>query len=308
MMTTWLDRYEKGEFQFTGLVDPNDATVVTPQATVNYGYNWFSLSDGPATVRTPTYNKFFSVSVFDMKHNVPAVIVNPAKPILIHRPGQDLPAGDFHRVELETDQGLILTRMVVVENLDEVMALSTKILMEGGKGDMTRNVQRFSSETETKAHTVIDAVVAYVNPDDAFGKVSGDVSFLDLAAGVKLGQLGTPSDTVRYGTILADDEGQPLKGEATYRVTVPGGLHLDEGYFSLTLYGADNQLLIPNDQGIYDRTSFSSDANEDGSYTLTLSPSGEGQNGIPTGKDFYGVLRAYMPTPEASMKVSVTKQ
>lgn len=308
MMNAWLKKHEKGTFHFTGLVDPTDATVVTPQATVNYGYNWFSLSDGPAIINTPKYDKFFSVSIFDMKHNIPDVIVNPDKPILIKRPGQKVPKGDFHIVSLETDQGLALVRMVVVNNLDEVNKLSKEIVMEGGKGDMTRNVQRFSPETEKKANAVIDTVISFVNPDDAFGKVSGDVSFLNLAAGVKLGQLGTPPDTVRYGTILTDDEGQPLKGDATYVATVPAGLSEESGYFSVTLYGTDNKLLIPNDKQVYDQTTFSADPNEDGTYTLTFSPSGEGKNGIPTGKDFYGVLRAYVPSPGAVMKVDVKKQ
>ncbi|MEX0330262.1 MAG: DUF1214 domain-containing protein [Puniceicoccaceae bacterium] len=308
MMNTWLENNEKGTFQFTGLVDPEEGTVVTPQATVNYGYNWFSVSDGPAVIRTPRYDKFFSISIFDMKHNVPAVIVDPEKPILINRPGQIIPDGDYHIVDLETDQGLVLVRMLVVDNEEEVMELSSKIVMEGGKGDMARDVQRFSKETEVNAHTVIDAVISYANPDDAFGKVSGDVSFLDLAAGVKLGQLGTPKDTVRYGTILTDDAGQPLNGEDTYIVTVPAGLHKEGGYFSVTLYGADNKLLIPNEMNRYDRTTFSSEPNTDGTYTLTLSPSGEGKNAIPTGKPFYGILRAYVPNPDASMRVFVKKQ
>lgn len=308
MMEAWLEKNEKGTFQFTGLVDPTDSTVVTPQATVNYGYNWFSVSDGPAIIKTPRYDKFFSVSIFDMKHNVPAVVVNPEKPILIKRPGQQIPDGDFNIVTLETDQGLVLTRMVVVNNLDEVVNLCKEIVMEGGKGDMTRNVQRFSHETERNAHAVIDTLISFANPDKAFGKVSGDVSFLDLAAGVKLGQLGTPPDTVRYGTILADDEGQPLKGDATYIVTVPDGLHKEGGYFSVTVYGVDNKLLIPNDRKIYDRTSFSAEPNKDGTYTLILSPSGDGKNGIPTGKDFYGILRAYVPNANAVMKLSVKKQ
>ena len=75
-------------FKFSGLVNPSDTTVVTPQATVDYGYNWFSLSNGPAIVTTPRYDRFFSVSVFDMKHNIPAVIVNPERPVVIVRPGQ----------------------------------------------------------------------------------------------------------------------------------------------------------------------------------------------------------------------------
>jgi hypothetical protein len=308
MMNAWLEKNEKGTFQFTGLVDPSDATVVTPQATVDYGYNWFSISDGPAIVRTPKYDKFFSVSIFDMLHNIPAVIVNPDKPILIKRPGQKVPDGDFDVVELETDQGLVFTRMVVVDDMDEMRELSKSIVMEGGKGDMNRDVQRFSAETEKKAHVVIDAVISVVNPDDAFGKVSGDVSFLNLAAGVKLGQLGTPSETVRYGLILTGDDGAPLNGKDTYIITVPAGLYKEGGYYSVTVYGTDNKLLIPNDKKIYDRTTYSSEPNKDGTYTLTLSPSGEGKNGIPTGKDFYGVLRAYVPDPGAVMKVKVEKQ
>ena len=308
MMNTWLEKNEKGSFKFTGLVDPSDTTVVTPQATVDYGYNWFSISDGPAILTTPTYDKFLSVSVFDMKHNVPAVITNPAKPILLKRPDQAVPAGDFEVVELETDQGLVLTRMVVVDNLDAVVASRSQFQLQGGKGDMQREVQQFSSETTKNAQAVIDTVISYLNPDEAFGRVSGDISFLDLAAGVKLGQLGTPADTVRYGAIMVDDTGAPLRGDATYTLTVPSGLYNPGGYFSVTLYGTDNKLLIPNDLKIYDQTTFSSEPNQDGTTTITLSPSGGGKNGIPTGKDFYGVLRAYVPAPGAIMKVKVQKQ
>ncbi len=105
MMTAWLASHEPGTFSFSGLVDPNDATVITPQATVDYGYCWFSLSEGPAVVRTPTYDKFFSVSIFDMNHNVPAVVVDPKRPILIVRPGQEVPEGDHEVVTLEDRPG-----------------------------------------------------------------------------------------------------------------------------------------------------------------------------------------------------------
>lgn len=157
------------------MVDPSDATVVTPQATVDYGYCWFSLSEGPAVVDTPQYDKFFSVSVFDMVHNVPGVIANPTRPILLIRPGQEVPEGDFEVVELETDQGLVFTRMVVVDNLDEVRALSASIPMTGGSGDMHRPVQRFSPGVERAGLAVIAAAIPFLNPDIAFGKKSGDV-------------------------------------------------------------------------------------------------------------------------------------
>ncbi|MGV6849654.1 MAG: DUF1254 domain-containing protein [Marinibacterium sp.] len=210
MMTAWLKDHEPGTFSFTGLVDPTDATVITPQATVNYGYNWFSLSDGPAIIRTPQYDKFFSVSIFDMKHNIPAVIANPDLPILLIRPGQPMPLGEFNIVELETDQGLAFTRMVVIDNLDEVMDLSKQIVMEGGKGDMHREVVKFSPNSEKAGLAAIEAAVPYLNPDVAFGYKSGDIGDLTLAGAVMLGQLGTPRDSVRFGTILAASQASAM--------------------------------------------------------------------------------------------------
>ena len=308
MMNRWLKKNKPGSFYFTGLVDPSDTTVVTPQATVDYGYNWFSISEKPAIIYSPSYDKFYSVSIFDMRHNIPAVVANPTKPILVKRPGQTIPEGDFTVVELETDQGLVLTRMVVVDNFDEVKKLRKSIKMDGGNGDMHRSVQRFSDATREKGERVIDAIIVDINPDVVFGKTSGDVSFMNLAAGVKLGQLGTPVDTVRYGAFMTDDQGKPLNGKDTYVVSVAPNLVKQGGYFSVTLYGVDNKLLIPNKQKRYDRTTFSATPNDDGSYTLILSPSGEGRNGIPTGKDFYGILRAYVPEENANMKVSIKKQ
>ena len=308
MMTAWLEKHQPGTFSFTGLVDPDDATVITPQATVDYGYCWFSLSDGPAIVRTPGYRYFFSVSVFDMDHNVPAVVVHPTKPILLTRPGQPIPEGDFEIVELETDQGLVFTRMVVVDNLAEVEALRAGITMEGGEGDMHRPVARFSAAVEKAAQAIIAGAIPHVDPDIAFGRRSKDTGDITRAAAVMLGQLGTPSETVRYAPLLTDDDGAPLDGTHTYEVTVPAGIVRDDGYFSVTVYGTDNKLLIPNEQRIYDRTTYTTELEADGTAVITLSPDGTGHNGIPTGKPFYGLLRAYQPVRGAQLRPTVRKR
>ncbi len=308
MMAAWLEKHRPGTFSFTGLVDPTDATVITPQATVDYGYCWFSLSEGPAIVRTPSYRYFFSVSVFDMHHNVPAVVAHPARPILLIRPGQAIPDGDFEIVELETDQGLVFTRMVVVDNLAEVEARRPQITMEGGDGDMQRPVARFSPAVEQAAQAIIAAAIPHIDPDIAFGRRSTDTGDITRAAAVMLGQLGTPSDTVRYAPILADADGAPLNGTDTYEVTVPAGIVRDDGYFSVTVYGIDNKLLIPNDRRIYDRTSYTTELEADGTAVITLSPDGSGRNGIPTGKPFYGILRAYQPVRGARLQPTVHKR
>ena len=309
MMAAWLTSHEPGTFWFTGLVDPNDATVITPQATVDCGYCWFSLSDGPAVVRDPAYDKFFSVSVFDMRHNVPAVVVDPKRPIVIVRPGQDVPDGDYEVVTLETDQGLVFTRMVVVDDLDEVRALSADIAMEGGAGDMHRGVAEFPAATVDAGLAKIEAEVPRLDAKDGevFPKKSGDVDPLRAAAAVMQGQLGTPMDSVVYALIITDDHGVPLTGEDTYEVTVPAHIVHPDGYFSVTVYGTDNKLLIPNEQGIYDRTTYTADPEADGTYIVTLSPDGQGKNGIPTGKPFYGLLRAYVPVKGADITPTVIR-
>ena len=99
-----------------------------------------------------------------------------------------------------------------------------------------------------------------------------------------------------------------LRGDATYEVTVPAGIVEDEGYFSVTAYGTDNRLLISNDQGRYDRTTYSAEPNADGTYTITISPDGSGVNGIPTGKDFYLITRAYVPVQGADNQPKVVRK
>ena len=94
-----------------------------------------------------------------MLHNVPAVVVAPERPIVIVRPGQDVPDGDYEVVTLEADQGLVFTRMVVIDNLDEVRALSADITMEGGAGDMHRPVAEFSPATVEAGLAKIEAEV-----------------------------------------------------------------------------------------------------------------------------------------------------
>lgn len=307
MMNAWLQDHQPGTFHFSGLVDPSDTTVVTPQATVDYGYNWFSVSNGPAIIDTPQYDRFFSVSIFDMQHNVPAVIVNPERPIVVARPGQAIPEGDFTVVELETDQGLAFTRMVVVDNMEAVRELSKAITMTGGDGDMQRAVATFSPEVEEEALALIRERVATSNPDAAFGKRSGDIDPLVLARAVNLGQLGTPPDSVRYRVLFADDSGQLFNGNDSYVLTVPAGIVHDNGYYSITIYGRDDKALIPNPQRRYDRTTYSSTPNDDGSYTVSLNPAGEGVNAIPTGEDFYAVLRAYVPVQGADLTVKAKR-
>lgn len=153
----------------------------------------------------------------------------------------------------------------------------------------------------------LEAGVAGLKAEQAFGKKSGDVKPLALAGGVLIGQLGTPSESVRYNMLREDSSGMPFSGKGSYVLTVPAGIVHDDGYYSITIYANHNKGLIPNDEGRYDRTTYSSAQNADGTYTVSINPQGEGINGIPSGEDFYVLLRAYVTVDGADLNVSAVK-
>ncbi len=91
MMDDWLKKHQLGTWSHSGLVGAEDRTVITPQADVNYGYSWFNISNGPMVIELPEYERYSSLSIFDMNHFVEDVIVNPNKPIVIRLANQKSP-------------------------------------------------------------------------------------------------------------------------------------------------------------------------------------------------------------------------
>jgi len=81
-------------------------------------------------------------------------------------------------------------------------------------------------------------------------------------------------------------------------IIAPGIVH-ENGYFAVTLCGPDNKWFLPNDKKNCDRTTYTSKQDTDGTYTVTLRPSGEGLNGAPTREPFHGILRARQVVEEA---------
>lgn len=98
-----------------------------------------------------------------------------------------------------------------------------------------------------------------------------------------------------------------LSGQDTYELTVPQSIVKGDGYFSITVYDGDSKLLIPNDLGVCDRTTYSAEPESDGTYRIIISPDGKGHNSIPTGRLFYAILRAYVTVPAADMTVGITR-
>lgn len=309
MRDAWLEDFKMGEWQFTGSVTAKDRTVVTAQSGVNYGYTWFNISKEPLVITMPEYDKYFSLSVFDMNHFM-EVRVMPEKPVVIRLPHQRSPIEDAYEIVLQTYQGLAFTRQVIVDNEQEVMDLANKIKMTGGGGDSPFIVPSFPQAIEEAGFKIIDDYVNegkntekfFVSPYEGGGD-------LDRAAGALGGQLGTQARYVQYGPLVFDQNKELLNGKASYEIIVPkeGLLKNNKGYWTVTIYSFADRFLIPNENNIYDITSYNAKANADGTYTIRINPEGLGENAIPSnGVNFYGIFRIYEPVNNVKFPV-ITK-
>jgi hypothetical protein len=299
MMTAWLADNSFGSWTHSGYLSADDRTVITPNPDVNYGYCWFNVSNGPIVIELPHYRRYSSLSVFDMMHFVPAVIVGATTPIVIRLASQPSPIVDAHDVVIETVCGLAFLRMVIPEPSDEaeVLALAAQIRTTGGDGDLPFIVPDF---TETEYAAGLDIIKQYSMPLTSSLKVFGTreqgLGDMDRCAGVFLGQLGIPADYIQY-TQYVQLDGEPLGGDGSYTVTVGADpVAHDDGYWSVTVYNMEDRYLIPNPHQRYSISSYNAEPNADGTCTIRINPDGAGANAIPTmGKPIYAIMRAYQP-------------
>lgn len=300
MRDKWLKDNKVGEWQFTGDITAKDKTVVSPQVGTNYGYSWFNISKEPVVITMPKYDKYYSLSIFDMNHFM-EVKVMPTKPVVIRLPHQKSPLKDAHEIVLQTYQGLAFTRQVIDDNTKEVMELAKKIRIKGGGGDFPFVVPSFAKEVASAGLKKIANHITQSNDTSKFflSPYEGGGDF-DRAAGVLAGQLGTQSRYVQYG-IIKDSNG---KDSYEYIVPKEGLVKNDKGYWTLTIYSGKDHYLIPNKDNKYHISSYNAKANADGTYTIRINPEGTGENAIPTkGVDFYGLFRVYEPVKDLKFPV-----
>ena len=306
MRDAWLKDHKMGEWQFTGSITADEKTVVSPQAGTNYGYSWFNISNEPLVITMPEYDKYYSVSIFDMNHFM-EVFVMPKKPVVVRLPHQKSPVKGAHEIVLQTYQGLVFTRQVMVNNEQEVMDLAGKITLTGAGGDFPFIVPDFSKAVQDAGLKKINDYVLeghdttryFVSPYEGGGD-------LDRAAGALAGQLGTQARYAQYGQMIIDQHGKRLNGEDNYEIMVrkEGLIKNNQGYWTVTIYSSKDRFLIANKQNIYHLSSYNAKANPDGTYTIRVNPEGSGDNSIPSsGVVFYGLFRVYEPVKNVKFPV-----
>lgn len=112
------------------------------------------------------------------------------------------------------------------------------------------------------------------------------------------GLLALPATEARYYTARFDDGGQPLTSNCTYRLT--GGA-LAAQFWTVTLYD-EAGYLVANPAGIFSIGNMTMPADEQGRWTIIVSPTQQAGHWLPTGaepattaKPIALTLRAYLP-------------
>lgn len=110
------------------------------------------------------------------------------------------------------------------------------------------------------------------------------------------GLLALERSEVIYYSADTDDEGRPLLGERDYLIE---GQDLDTGWWSITVYGADD-FLIPNEQNRFSYKSTDIEWDDDGYWRIYLAQSPKEGNWLPTGgeESIAVVIRLYNPGQE----------
>jgi len=128
----------------------------------------------------------------------------------------------------------------------------------------------------------------YVGSDEANG--------LTRAAVAVIGFLGMTKDESMYFIAKTDSNNQILSGQCTY--TVSGVISKkDARWWSITLYNAETDKLIANNDNRYSFSGDTIELNPGGRFTLTVSPDEQQGNWLPVQEnvEFDLTLRLYNP-------------
>ncbi len=141
-------------------------------------------------------------------------------------------------------------------------------------------------------------------PPSSIGNFGTDYLTRAIIARIGL-TANTPSETI-YWTYFSDDKGHILTGEKKYTITFKEAAPFYEpGFWSITMYSAENNYTAPNPINRYMLGSDTKDLkkNEDGSFTIYIQSTNPGKdkesNWLPAPSGlFYLIPRVYAPKPE----------
>jgi hypothetical protein len=143
---------------------------------------------------------------------------------------------------------------------------------------------------------------SYLFADGAERLLDARTMFFYYATGITPAMaFAKPGSGSAYAAVFLDKDGNPLTGDKTYKITLPGPVPAKQ-FWALTVYDNQTRSLLETDQRTAGLDSNSKDvkSNPDGSYTIWFAPkapAGQEGNWVQTwpGKGFSVLLRLYAP-------------
>lgn len=122
-----------------------------------------------------------------------------------------------------------------------------------------------------------------------------------FAIGTLLGQWGLPAEESVYFQAVKGSDGKSINGAGGKKYSIKMKAPDVSQFWSLTVYGMDNKLMVHNDINRHSRGDRTLQPSSDGVYTIELATKGDAKNTnwlpIPE-KDVYVVLRLYGPSED----------
>ena len=224
------------------------------------------------------------------------------------------PADERKSLEFFNVLNFVLTLCPTVPSEVELRQRFAKIGVEPGKvlkvAGLSPQMEAGLKQGMADGQKAIEAQIASsTSSADFFGtREMLKNNYLDRAAGAQAGIYGNTKEEAFYVLYRTDGDKQPLDGsKADYTLRfAPGQLPPAKAFWSLTMYGAQDQLLVANPLHRYLINSPmlpELKKDPDGGTTLYIQAESPGKekepNWLPAPKGlFFAVLRIYLPKPE----------
>jgi len=293
---------ENGKMQFIpNVADHESRFVVRPNSDTLYGFAFYEIGTGYLIVNMPKVDRYQILTIWDIDHYITATHVGgDDKPFVVVKEGNPIPEGDYNVVITKTDRTIVQHRTLLMGAGDleaaQTLAAGITVTKVGTPAEVEGPYPFILSENKLKEmDDFFNSRLGTIPWDNTIGYADNkNLDPMNVAQGVYegLGMLA-PNDA-RYAVVDTDADGNELKENQKYTLTVPADIPV-EYFWSATVYDG-NGFFVANEEKVYLANSTFADQNSDGSITVTFGNCEvKSVNCIPTTKDWNMTWRYYGP-------------
>jgi len=295
------------------LVNAGEDLVVRMNNDTYYKIAIMNLSKRPVTLSSnnPSKKRFNSFQLMDDRNTNFRNVIHPDGSYTLYY-GQQPEEFEGQAIESPSQVAVVTVRVEVKDknNADDIadaQAVFNGILIDGPRLAEVWELDLlsgFDEEVEAEAHRRIDSVATNSEFRELVAgtdQVPGQVSYLHLAAGTKVGFGGPVPSHSSYEIVFVDNNGEKMTGEKGNYILSTEEPPVD-AFWSVTVYDTERGgYLHPNDEDKYHINNTGAVKNQDGTVTFIFKQQCESEDRncleVPAGQ-FDLALRYYLPSDD----------